>query len=296
MCEYLIKSKLGNINIMEGIELEKPKALIIHVHGVGSHFQFVYPNLDEFINRDKFLSKFNFKSVCFEFYGHGKSDGIKCCIYDFDDLVDDLNNVVVHFTSKYPGLPIFLFAESMGAAVCLKFIIEGNNTEKINGMVFISPMCGIDDHLKPGPVVTSFLMLISKIVPTWKLATTTKKMGMENVINKEYIDARDACPYGYKGSHRLATVRELYKTSLWLPNNAHLINKPVLMFHGLHDKITTPIGTKFVYDKIQINNKELVLLPNSEHCLLVQDNSDDLTPNYILVKSLDWLTKQKIEN
>ncbi len=292
MCEYLIKSKLGNINVMEGVDLPNTKAIILHVHGIGSHFQFVYPNLDDFTARDYYFSKFNYKSICFEFYGHGKSDGVKCCINDFNDLVDDLETVILHLNEKFCNIPIYLFAESMGAGVWLKFIIRGINTDNIKGMIFISPMCGIDDHLKPGPVVTSFLMCMSRIVPTWKLATTTKKMGMENVINKEYIDARDASPYGYKGSHRLATVRELYLNSLWTPENAHLINKPILMFHGLHDKITTPSGTKIVHDKIPIKNKELVLLPNSEHCLLVQDNADDLTPNFIMAKSLSWINNQ----
>lgn len=291
MCEYLIKSKLGKINIIEGINVSDIKAIILHVHGVGSHFQFIYSNLDDFSARDNYLSKFNYKSVCFEFYGHGKSEGIKCCINDFNDLVDDLNTVILHLYKKFINIPIYLFAESMGAAVCLKYIINQINIENIKGLIFISPMCGIDDHLKPNSLIKNILIFTSKIIPTWKLATTTKKMSIENVNNKEYINARDMCLYSYKGSHRLSTVRELYLNSLWTPENAHLINKQILIFHGLHDKITTPSGTKIVYDKIQTNDKELILLPQSEHCLLVQDNTDDLTPNFIIAKIIEWLNK-----
>jgi acylglycerol lipase len=297
MNQYLIKSKLGNINIIEGVKVEKPqlKAIILHVHGIGSHFQSVYENIDDFSERDKYFSKYNYKSVCFEFYGHGKSDGIRCCISDFNDLVDDLETVILHLTlnDNFSNIPIYLLAESMGAAVCLKFIIRNIKTENIKAIILISPMCGIDDHLKPSPIMISFLMCISNIFPTWKLVTTTKKMGTENVNNKDYIDARDKCPYGFKGSHRLATAREMYLNSLWTPNNAHLINKPILIFQGEHDKITTPFGTQTVYEKIpQTINKELVLLPNSEHCLLVQDNADDLTPNYIISKIICWLEDQ----
>ena len=296
MYEYIIKSKLGNINVIEGTCITNAKAIILHIHGVGSHFQFVHPNLDEFTTRDDFLSKFNYQSICFEFYGHGKSDGIRCCINNFDDLVDDLETVILHVNKKFNNIPIYLFAESMGGAVCLKYIIKGINTDNINGTILISPMCGIDDHLKPGPIMTNILMVVSNIIPTFKLATTTKKMATEIVNNKDYINAKKTCPYGYKGTHRLATVRELYKTSLWLPENAHLINKPILMFHGIYDKITTPLGTKIVFDKIQETNKKIVLLPTSEHCLMVPDNADDLTPNFVLIKTLGWLNDQINKN
>jgi acylglycerol lipase len=294
MNEYFIKSKNGKINIIEGINIIDIKAIILHVHGIGSHFQFVFPNLDDFSTRDNYLSKFNYKTIGFEFHGHGKSDGLNCYVNDFNDLIDDLNTVLYYISNIYINKPIYLFAESMGAAVCLKYIINQNVTENVKGLILISPMCGIDNNLKPSPLMTNILMFTSKIIPTWKLATTTKKISIENVINKEYINARNSCFYSYKGSHRLSTVRELYLNSLWISDNAHLINKPILIFHGLHDKITTPSGTKIVYDKLQSDDKELVLLQQSEHCLLVQDNADDLTPNFIIVKIILWLDKHII--
>ncbi len=58
MNEYFIKSKNGKINVIEGVEIINCKGIILHVHGVGSHFQFVYDNLDEFEYRDNFFSKF----------------------------------------------------------------------------------------------------------------------------------------------------------------------------------------------------------------------------------------------
>ena len=102
MYEYFIQSKLGKINIIEGNNIKVPKGIILHVHGVGSHFQFVYPNLDELTYRDNFFSKFGYKSYGFEFYGHGKSEGLACCINEFSDLVTDLVNVISHINYKYP--------------------------------------------------------------------------------------------------------------------------------------------------------------------------------------------------
>jgi len=288
MIEYFIKSKNGNINIIEGNNIINVKAVILHIHGIGSHFQFVFSNLDDFSERDNYFSKFNYKSIGFEFHGHGKSDGLHCYVKDFNDLLNDLNTVLYYVSNIYVNKPIYLFAESMGAAVCLKYLID-YKTECIKGLILISPMCGIDDHLKPNQLMIKILLQASNIFPKWKLATTTKKMSNENVINEEYKEARNLCPFSYKGSQRLSTVRELYLNCLWLPNNIQNIDIPILIFHGLNDKITTPSGTKTVFEKIKSFDKELILLSQSEHCLLVPNNNDDLTPNFIIAKTVVWL-------
>lgn len=288
MIEYFIKSKNGNINVIEGLKILNPKAIILNIHGIGSHFQFVYPSLDEFINRDNFYSNYDLKSFAFEFYGHGKSEGTKCFINDFDNLLFDLETVIQYIKDKYSNLKIFICAESMGGAVVLKYLTNNNN---VNGVILLSPMCGIDDKLKPSPFITNILLPISYWFPKLKLAFTTTNMGNQSVINQEFIDAKNNCKYNYKGIHRLGTVREMYKISLWIPDNTKEISTPLLLFHGLNDKITTPKGSEKVFKNINSLNKELILLPDTEHCLLIPNTYDDLTPNFIYAKTLNWIEK-----
>ena len=58
MNQYLIETNNGCINVLEGVEIKNVKAIMLNVHGLGSHFQFTYDTLDEIGNRDKFFSKF----------------------------------------------------------------------------------------------------------------------------------------------------------------------------------------------------------------------------------------------
>jgi len=291
MIEYFIKSKNGKINIIEGKTIQDIKGIILHVHGVGSHFQFVYDNLDELVSRDDFFSKFGYKSIGFEFYGHGKSEGLNCSIKDFSDLVVDLSNVVTHVDRKYPNIPIYICAESMGGAVCLKYIIEKLYLESVKGIILLSPMCAIDDHLKPNPFMIQILLGICRFFPNLQFALTTKKLGSETTTNPDFIEAKNSCPYGFRGPLRLCTVRELYHVSLWIPENAYQVNLPLLLFHGLRDKVTTPNGSMQVFNKISSVDKEIIILPESEHCVLVPNSRDDLTPNFVYIKILDWLEK-----
>lgn len=295
MIEYNIESKHGKINIIEGTSISNIQAIILHIHGIGSHFQFIYPNLDDFNIRDKYFSSHNFLSIGMEFHGHGKSEGTRCFINDFNDLLIDLDAILNYINQYYPNKKIFILAESMGGAVILKYLIDQFNKKNIGlifGIILLSPMCGIDEHLKPGPIMTSILLNMSSIFPKLKFAFTTKKMGIETAINQAFIDAKESCPYNYHSAQRLGTVRELYNVSLTIGEQMDKLDKPILIFHGLKDKITTPHETKKAFENIMYTDKELILLPNSEHCLLVPNNSDDLTPNIIYAKILDWINNR----
>lgn len=296
MNEYFIKSKNGKINIIDCKQISNIKAIILHIHGVGSHFQFIYPNLDDIKSKDDFFSKFGYKSIAFEFYGHGKSEGLNCSINNFDDLVVDLKTVVTHINEKYPNIKIFLCAESMGGAVVIKYITNHINLSfnMIKGVILMSPMCGIDDHLKPNPLLIKILIGVSNILPNLQLALTTKKMGSETTVNNEFIIAKSKCKYGFKGPLRLCTVRELFNTSLWIPNNISEITLPILLIHGLYDKITTPSGSINFFDKIKSKDKEILLLPESQHCILIPNSHDDLTPNFTYIKVLSWLESRNM--
>ena len=293
MKEYLIPLNKTNIkiNVLEGSDISDPKAIILNIHGIGAHFQPVYPSLDEFKNRDDYFNKFGYKSFAFEFRGHGKSDGIRCSINNFNDLVDDLIAVISHIRSLHKDITIFLCAESMGGAVVFKYIIDSYSISDafIGGIILYSPLCGIDDQFKPPPIVIELLLRTSYILPQTQLALTTSDMSLLTSRNQSYKDVKKKCKFTFKGPHRLCTVRELYNICLWIPENVQKITTPILIFHGLQDKITVPGETIKVYEKISSNNKKLVLLPESEHVLLIPNTPEDLTPDFIYTQMHSWI-------
>jgi alpha-beta hydrolase superfamily lysophospholipase len=293
MIEYYIKSKLGNINVLEGNDIPNMKAIILYIHGVGSHFQYIYDCIDYIYYREKLFGKFGFKTFAFEFHSHGKSDGdTRCYIKNFDDMLDDLNNMIKYINNKYPETKIFLCGESMGGAVVIKYIIDRKlmcEQYNISGVILLSPLCGIDEELKPSPIMTKILLTMSQLFPKLKMAITTKDLSKKSVYNSDFLKARKICKYNYQDSHRLATVRELYKITLWIPENAHKIDIPIIFFHGEQDTVTTPNGSIDIYNKINIQDKEIVIIDDADHSLLVPKNDSDMIPNFVLMNILKWL-------
>jgi acylglycerol lipase len=283
---YLVNRNNIKINVLEGIHISNSHAIIVHVHGLGSHFQPVFESLDEFKNRDIFFSNFNYKSFALEFHGHGKSDGSRCSINSIDDLVDDLDTLVRFLEILY-NKPIFLFAESMGCSVALKYCITIN--KKIKGLIFIAPLFGIDQNLKPNFFITSILKLISYCFPELSVSASSKKLSLESTNNKCFLEAKEKNYYSYCGSHKLNTCRELLNISNWIEQNGYLLETPILIFHGLKDSITVPKLTEQIFNKMKHSNKELHLLEEGYHCLLIESEENPYLPGYILSKMVKWI-------
>lgn len=289
MKEYNIKSKLGYINVLEGVDihLDICKGIMLHVHGFSSHFQFVYNSNNELINRDNFFSQHGYKTFGFEFHGHGKSDGACCVINKFDDLLDDLYVVIKFININYPNKKIFLIGESMGGAVIIKYIAE--RIHQISGIVLLSPMCGIDENLKPSPFMVKLLLILSNIIPSYPLYYVNKELNDCSSMNEEYKIAFNNNKYTYNGAFTLCTVREIYHTSLQIASLAPLINIPIIIFHGLTDKVTNPNNSIKFYENINCDNKKIVLIENKDHKLLIPKTKFDKNPDKIYNQILEWL-------
>ena len=288
MIEYTIKSNNRKINIIEGMEVKDCKGIVLNIHGFASHFQYIFNTLDELNNKDKIFSQYNYKTIGFEFHGHGKSEGRRCTIYDFNDLVIDLDNVINMIKIKYPSIKIFLFGESMGTSVIIKYIAQKINN--ISGIILLSPMCGIDKNMRPNCCMEKLLLYSSYIFPllSYKL---TKNITEQSIFNKDYINAYNKCPYTFKNSYPLTTLRELYNTSLSLLKLVNKITCPCLIIHGDSDNITPiNLSIKFYYSLANINNK-LIIINNKGHNLLVPKNINDPEPLYIINNILEWINK-----
>ncbi len=289
MKEFKINN-LNNVplNIIEGKHIDNPLAIIINVHGISSHFQEFYKSQDNLEFRDNFFTNESCKSYGLEFHGHGKSDGIRCSISKFDNLVDDLYCLVKYVYNIYKNIPVFIIAESMGGAVAIKYNIKYQFHYPIKSYILLAPMCGIDDRLKPNFLAIYFLITMSYYFPTYPALNTNSKM-RETCKNLNYEKARQECKYNYHGKMRLNTARECYHTSLWIKEYGKLFNAPLFLIHGINDKITNPQMSIQFYNQVPNKNKKIYLPKNTDHSVLLPNNKDDTHPEFILNEIKEWI-------
>ena len=229
---FLVNNNL-KLNVLTH-KMDESKAILIHLHGLHSHFQFVYECQDEFNYRVEYFKKANILSYALEFHGHGKSDGIRGYIDNFDSLISDLSKLVEYIKYTHGDTPIFLLGESMGGAVAIKYSILHNN---IKGVILLSPMCGIAEEMKPSNFTINTLLTLSNYFPKLKIVGS-RTMG-EACKFEEYVKARNNNIYQCQGRIKLATARECHRACLWIQENNKRFNTPFLLIQSKTDQVTS---------------------------------------------------------
>jgi len=111
---------------------EGPEArgTIVFVHGLGEHLSKYDEWLEYPVGRGYHVAAYDQR-------GHGRTPGRRGD-FAFPVLVDDLNRFVGVVTDRWPRLPVFVVAHSLGALVTLRWAAEGGHPA-VRGAVLSSP-------------------------------------------------------------------------------------------------------------------------------------------------------------
>jgi alpha-beta hydrolase superfamily lysophospholipase len=184
----------------------------------------------------------------------------------------------------YSSKKIFVIAESMGGCVILKSCLKYNL--KLDGVILLAPLCGVNDELLPSQNIINLVLKISYYFPSYKMIGTHKMN--EGCCNPKYNLLKTLNKYAYKGKFRLSTSRECYLSSRWVFENKEKFNLPILAIHSMTDKVTCYKKTKSFIDHSSSVDKELFLLEDGHHTLLVPLFNKDYQPIIILSKIINW--------
>ena len=282
---YLVSNNI-KLNVLTH-NFVNPKGIIIHLHGLGSHFQSNTGICNDLVKRINFFSKISLKSYAIEFEGCGKSDGMRGFIENFDRYINNFQSIYDYVKHKYENIPLFVLAESMGACVIIKSIIK--KKLNIDGIILLAPLCGISDKSinKLSNFSLKCLLKYSYIYPKKKIILDDLNIGCNNY---KYNFISEFNEYNYKSDEiRAALLRECYLNFNYINDNADKINVPILAIHSKKDKITCFNKTKIFIDKISSKKKELMLFEEGHHNLLIPEYDNDLKPFIILSKITNWI-------
>lgn len=248
-------SLITNDNLtLRGIEWQisgSPKAVVLIVHGLGEHIQ-RYEHVAAYLNKSKIAV------IGYDQRGHGKSDGIRGHARSYDELINDLQNVILMTQNKYPGKPLFLYGHSFGGSIVLYYELKKPDQE-INGLIVSSP--GLSTAKPVSPILSSTGKILSKLWPAFQLNNGLDLAGLshDQDVVKAYID--DPLVHD-KISARLGI--ELIDRGKDIVSHAKDIKHPVLFIQGSQDRLVNPTINKFFCDSLT-NNKELIWREGGYH-------------------------------
>jgi alpha-beta hydrolase superfamily lysophospholipase len=230
---------------------QAPRGILVIVHGLCGHSG-LFPNLVEP------LTNHNFAVYTFDLRGHGHSPGQRGHIMSWREYRQDLGAFLQLISTREPGIPVFLFGDSLGAAIVLDYILQEH--EGLRGAAIDGAPIQPTGSSSPGKIFLA--RLLSPIAPA-----TPIPFGLDiNALSRDpaFVQGFSSDPL----VHDSVSVRwgtEVLKTIEYFRAHASQINLPMLILHGEADHINSAEGARWLYEQITYPDKELHIYPGVYH-------------------------------
>ena len=206
------------------------KGVIIITHGMGEHSM-------RYMEMADFYTNEGYTVISFDIRGHGLSEGKRGHTPGFEFLMDDIERVYTQVKKDYPYLPIFLFGHSMGGNLVLNFLLRKPNS--ICGAIVTGA------YLKLGFDPPKWKIILAKLSSSiWPTLSQPTELELDALSrNKEVIRKyeNDELVHDRITS---AFFINVHFAGQYVIDHANEIKTPLLVMHGMEDRLTSPKGSQ----------------------------------------------------
>ena len=251
-------------------EIKSPKAVLLFHGMTGSPF-----GLKKY---GQFLHSHGYDVFAYCLPGHGDkvdeiikttySDWLKAAYQDFERL-------------KMNYEQVFLSGLCLGAVLCLAIAEKYPNS--VAGIISLSTTLFLDGWRMPW---YSFLMPIglSTILRFYYTYPECEPYGIKNIktrrIIKKLLEKSDVGMDNFP----MTCIYELILLSRVIRKDLKKIHCPILLIHSNEDDLTSKKSAQLVYKQVSSPDKTLIILDNSYHMVLYDNQKD-----YVYKNALDFL-------
>lgn len=209
--------------------------------------------------------------------GHGRSDGRRAWIVEFDDFLSDLDQYHGLLRSEWAKVPLFLLGHSMGGLVAARW--ASLRPEAVEGVILSAPA------LAPGKAVFPWLRQLAPLVgfffPRLRLAAMgSSRLSRDPAVVQAFRDdplvVHDRFPLR-SGTEMLRAMRQVFR-------NSRRLTSPLLVLHGTGDVVTAPEGSQALLALAGSTDKTIKLYEGLYHDLFHEPERRQVTADLI-----DWL-------
>jgi len=261
-----------------------PKGLIFIIHGLGEHISL--PGYEFLANR---FNEQGFIVFGHDHEGHGKSSGTPAHVESFDDYCNNAFQFIQEKSKDYQGLPVYIFGHSMGGIITLKFALAYQDL--LSGIMVTGPAL-----LPPVPGFSRGIQFLGRLIP--KLGVS--KLDLSTLSrNHDAFVAYTEDPLVYHGKIRVGWAAAFDKSVTEVHSRANEIKLPVIILHGVADRITSIEGSDQIIGNIGSEDKQLIRLEDICHEIFEdpdRDNIVKLITDWLNVRFENLTRMRKIDN
>ncbi|WUU94269.1 lysophospholipase [Actinoallomurus sp. NBC_01490] len=192
--------------------------------------------------------------------GHGKSDGERVLVHDFEEVVADLHTVEEHARERHPGLPVVLIGHSMGGMIAARY--AQHHGDGLAALVLSGPVLG-----PWGPITA--LRGVEEI-PDDPIDTAT--LSRDPAVGAAYA----ADPLVWHGPFKPTTVTAFDRCLSAIAYGGRLGALPTLWVHGEADELVPLRETRIGIEQIRGEDLTEILYPGARHEVFNETNKDEV--------------------
>jgi alpha-beta hydrolase superfamily lysophospholipase len=227
------------------------KAVILIAHGAAEHSGRYERVARHFVS-------LGYAVAALDHFGHGRSDGGRCCLRAFSDYTDTLDIFRLKVESDFPGLPLILLGHSMGGLISANYLLQ--QQEAFVGCILSGP--AIKTELEP-PLLQLWLIKLFSLLQPDKGVLQLDASGVSR--DPVEVERYASDPLNYSGKLTARLVAELFKAMREAQIRAGEIHLPLLLLHGGDDALASPEGSRFLNEHAGAADKTLKIYPGLYH-------------------------------
>ncbi len=248
----------------------EPRAVLLLAHGLAEHS-------GRYGDFASFFADAGFATYALDLPGHGRSDGKRGHIRDFQEYTEALGALLLLARVAHPDIPFVLFGHSMGGLIAADFLLQHQSefvAAVLTGAAIQSPQ-------QPSSIVLFINRVIASVMPRLGVL----RMDASGISrDPQVISDYENDPLVYRGKATAGLVTALFSTMKRVVENATSIRLPMLIMHGSVDSLTAVEGSKLLHDSISSEDKKIVIYNGLYHEILNEPERKN-----VMEDILEWL-------
>jgi alpha-beta hydrolase superfamily lysophospholipase len=243
-----------------------PRAILVAVHGL-SGAALDYEPLG------RHFADLGITTLALELRGQG-NDPVprrRGDLRQFEDWFVDLRAFIALVRSQNPGLPIFYYGESMGAAILTRFLAQADPHDQPAALILASPVVALPRRATwwQGFLFRFFLFFLPTLRINVRKLTKPKPNQPPAYVTRDEIHRKWFETVPHRVDHfTIRFFRCLHELIDGCFAAAPLIRVPVLVLYAKHDIFIAPARVEEFFSRLGSADKELGFFPEAYHLLL----------------------------
>jgi alpha-beta hydrolase superfamily lysophospholipase len=232
-----------------------PERIVVLVHGYGEHIG-RYEHVAEALVADGAVVWGQ------DHRGHGKSEGERVVVEDFEVLVDDLDGLVEAATAANPGLPVVMVGHSMGGMIATRY--AQRHGDRLVGLDISGALLG-------EPALLGQLLALPEIPD---IPIDPAVLSRDESVGQAYADD----PLVWHGPFKKPTVEAFIVFLKAILDEPNAIAVPVLWQHGEDDQLVNISETRPGIEALRARGADIaeIIYPGARHEIFNETNRDEV--------------------